>query len=157
MKRFIRARGEGSARLFAVVSVVALFGCAPLGAFAESFTIGGSISNLVGSGLVLQLDAPGACVATFNLTTEAGDRFYAYTDANKGSGRMAIVLPQGNLNNLNLSGLRDYLLARARLLAVVAPVSLVGALRQHRFWAAWHCATLRRFDAGAVYPRSSPD
>lgn len=32
---------------------------------------------------------------------------------------MAIVLPQGNLNNLNLHGLRDYLLSRARLLAVV--------------------------------------
>ena len=26
------------------------------------------------------------------LTTEAGDRFYKYTDANKGSGQMAIVL-----------------------------------------------------------------
>jgi preprotein translocase subunit SecD len=29
---------------------------------------------------------------TFNLTTEAGDRFYKYTDAAKGTGRMAIVL-----------------------------------------------------------------
>ena len=29
---------------------------------------------------------------TFNLTTEAGDRFYKYTDANKGTGSMAIVL-----------------------------------------------------------------
>jgi preprotein translocase subunit SecD len=29
---------------------------------------------------------------TFNLTTEAGDRFYKFTDANKGSGSMAIVL-----------------------------------------------------------------
>jgi preprotein translocase subunit SecD len=29
---------------------------------------------------------------TFNLTTEAGDRFYKYTDANKGTGQMAIVL-----------------------------------------------------------------
>ncbi len=29
---------------------------------------------------------------TFNLTTEAGDRFYKYTDANKNTGQMAIVL-----------------------------------------------------------------
>ncbi len=29
---------------------------------------------------------------TFNLTTEAGDRFYKYTDENKGTGSMAIVL-----------------------------------------------------------------
>ncbi len=29
---------------------------------------------------------------TFNLTTTAGDHFYKYTDANKGTGRMAIVL-----------------------------------------------------------------
>jgi len=29
---------------------------------------------------------------TFNLTTEAGDRFYKYTDANKGTGSMAILL-----------------------------------------------------------------
>ncbi len=29
---------------------------------------------------------------TFDLTTEAGDRFYKYTDANKGTGQMAIVL-----------------------------------------------------------------
>ena len=29
---------------------------------------------------------------TFNLTTDAGDRFYKYTDANKGTGQMAIVL-----------------------------------------------------------------
>ncbi|MEO7030615.1 MAG: protein translocase subunit SecD [Acidobacteriaceae bacterium] len=29
---------------------------------------------------------------TFNLTTEAGDRFYKYTDSVKGTGRMAIVL-----------------------------------------------------------------
>ena len=29
---------------------------------------------------------------TFTLTTEAGDRFYKYTDANKGTGSMAIVL-----------------------------------------------------------------
>ena len=28
----------------------------------------------------------------FTLTTEAGDRFYKYTDANKGTGSMAIVL-----------------------------------------------------------------
>lgn len=35
-------------------------------------------------------------------------------------GRMAIVLPQGNLNNIGLNGLRDYLLTRARLLGVVS-------------------------------------
>jgi preprotein translocase subunit SecD len=29
---------------------------------------------------------------TFNLTTDAGERFYKYTDANKGTGSMAIVL-----------------------------------------------------------------
>jgi preprotein translocase subunit SecD len=29
---------------------------------------------------------------SFNLTTEAGDRFYKYTDANKGTGSMAILL-----------------------------------------------------------------
>jgi preprotein translocase subunit SecD len=29
---------------------------------------------------------------TFDLTTEAGERFYKYTDANKGTGQMAIVL-----------------------------------------------------------------
>jgi type I restriction enzyme M protein len=40
-------------------------------------------------------------------------------DLLKPGGRMAIVLPQGNLNNLGLTGLRDYLLGRARLLAVV--------------------------------------
>ncbi len=34
-------------------------------------------------------------------------------------GRMAIVLPQGNLNNLGTRGLRDYLGKRARLLACV--------------------------------------
>jgi type I restriction enzyme M protein len=34
-------------------------------------------------------------------------------------GRMAIVLPQGNLNNVGLTGLREYLFSRARLLAVV--------------------------------------
>lgn len=37
----------------------------------------------------------------------------------KPGGRMAIVLPQGNLNNLGTRGLRDYLAKRARLLAVV--------------------------------------
>jgi type I restriction enzyme M protein len=40
-------------------------------------------------------------------------------DLLKPGGRMAIVLPQGNLNNLGLTGLRTYLLSRARLLAVV--------------------------------------
>lgn len=34
-------------------------------------------------------------------------------------GRMAIVLPQGNLNNLGTAGLRRWFLSRARLLAVV--------------------------------------
>ena len=34
-------------------------------------------------------------------------------------GRMAIVLPQGNLNNLGTTGLREYITNRARLLAVV--------------------------------------
>jgi type I restriction enzyme M protein len=34
-------------------------------------------------------------------------------------GRMAIVLPQGNLNNVGLAGLRDYIFSRARVLAVV--------------------------------------
>lgn len=37
----------------------------------------------------------------------------------KPGGRMAIVLPQGNLNNLGTRGLRDYIAKRARLLAVV--------------------------------------
>lgn len=37
----------------------------------------------------------------------------------KPGGRMAIVLPQGNLNNLGTSGLRSYIANRARLLAVV--------------------------------------
>ena len=32
---------------------------------------------------------------------------------------MAIVLPQGNLNNVGLVGLRDYIFSRARVLAVV--------------------------------------
>lgn len=40
-------------------------------------------------------------------------------DLLKPGGRMAIVLPQGNLNNVGLAGLRTYLLSRARLLAVV--------------------------------------
>lgn len=40
-------------------------------------------------------------------------------DLLKPGGRMAIVLPQGNLNNLGTRGLRDYLAKRARLLAVV--------------------------------------
>ena len=37
-------------------------------------------------------DQEGRPNITFNLTTEAGDRFYKYTDANKGTGQMAIVL-----------------------------------------------------------------
>lgn len=40
-------------------------------------------------------------------------------DMLKPGGRMAIVLPQGNLNNLGTRGLRDYIAKRARLLAVV--------------------------------------
>lgn len=40
-------------------------------------------------------------------------------DMLKPGGRMAIVLPQGNLNNLGTRGLRDYISKRARLLAVV--------------------------------------
>jgi type I restriction enzyme M protein len=40
-------------------------------------------------------------------------------DLLKPGGRMAIVLPQGNLNNLGTQGLRNYLTKRARLLAVV--------------------------------------
>ena len=40
-------------------------------------------------------------------------------DLLKPGGRMAIVLPQGNLNNLGTRGLRDYIAKRARLLAVV--------------------------------------
>ena len=32
---------------------------------------------------------------------------------------MAIVLPQGNLNNVGLNGLREYLFDRARVLAVI--------------------------------------
>jgi type I restriction enzyme M protein len=40
-------------------------------------------------------------------------------DLLKPGGRMAIVLPQGNLNNVGLAGLRDYMLARARVLGVV--------------------------------------
>ncbi|MBM7832062.1 type I restriction enzyme M protein [Agromyces cerinus] len=40
-------------------------------------------------------------------------------DLLKPGGRMAIVLPQGNLNNIGLAGLRNYVLGRARLLAVV--------------------------------------
>jgi type I restriction enzyme M protein len=40
-------------------------------------------------------------------------------DLLKPGGRMAIVLPQGNLNNLGTRGLRDYISSRARLLAVV--------------------------------------
>lgn len=40
-------------------------------------------------------------------------------DLLKPGGRMAIVLPQGNLNNLGTSSLRSWLAGRARLLAVV--------------------------------------
>lgn len=39
-----------------------------------------------------QTDENGRPDIGFNLTTEAGDRFYKYTDANKGTGSMAIVL-----------------------------------------------------------------
>jgi len=34
-------------------------------------------------------------------------------------GRLAIVLPQGVLNNMNMEYVRDFLLAKARILAVV--------------------------------------
>ena len=37
-------------------------------------------------------DQEGRPNITFNLTTEAGDRFYKYTDEHKGTGQMAIVL-----------------------------------------------------------------
>jgi len=37
----------------------------------------------------------------------------------KPGGRMAIVLPQGNLNNLSTKGLRDWIMQKARVLAVV--------------------------------------
>lgn len=40
-------------------------------------------------------------------------------DLLKPGGRMAVVLPQGNLNNYGTSALRDYLFSRARLLAVI--------------------------------------
>lgn len=40
-------------------------------------------------------------------------------DLLKPGGRTAIVLPQGNLNNLGTRGLRNYIAGRARLLAVV--------------------------------------
>lgn len=40
-------------------------------------------------------------------------------DLLKPGGRMAIVLPQGNLNNYGTAALRDYLFGRARLLAVI--------------------------------------
>ena len=40
-------------------------------------------------------------------------------DLLKPGGRMAIVLPQGNLNNLGTRALRSYIASRARLLAVV--------------------------------------
>ena len=40
-------------------------------------------------------------------------------DVLRPGGRMAIVLPQGNLNNLGTRGLRTYIGERARLLAVV--------------------------------------
>ena len=40
-------------------------------------------------------------------------------DLLKPGGRCAIVLPQGNLNNLGTRALREYIAKRARLLAVV--------------------------------------
>jgi type I restriction enzyme M protein len=40
-------------------------------------------------------------------------------DLLKPGGRCALVLPQGNLNNLGTRGLREYIASRARLLAVV--------------------------------------
>jgi preprotein translocase subunit SecD len=45
---------------------------------------------------------------TFNLTTDAGDRFYKYTDANKGTGSMAIVLDNKVLEVAGIqSAIRD--------------------------------------------------
>jgi preprotein translocase subunit SecD len=45
---------------------------------------------------------------TFNLTTEAGDRFYKYTDANKGTGQMAIVLDNKVIEVAGIEGaIRD--------------------------------------------------
>ncbi|MFC6646115.1 protein translocase subunit SecD [Granulicella cerasi] len=43
-------------------------------------------------GATTQQDANGRPDIGFTLTTEAGERFYKYTDANKGTGQMAIVL-----------------------------------------------------------------
>ncbi|MDE1163669.1 MAG: protein translocase subunit SecD [Acidobacteriaceae bacterium] len=43
-------------------------------------------------GATAQQDENGRPDIGFTLTTEAGDRFYKYTDANKGTGSMAIVL-----------------------------------------------------------------
>ncbi|MDE1155906.1 MAG: protein translocase subunit SecD [Acidobacteriaceae bacterium] len=43
-------------------------------------------------GATAQQDENGRPDVGFTLTTEAGDRFYKYTDANKGTGQMAIVL-----------------------------------------------------------------
>jgi len=37
----------------------------------------------------------------------------------KPGGRMAIVLPQGNLNNIGTKGLREWMMQKARILAVV--------------------------------------
>jgi preprotein translocase subunit SecD len=45
---------------------------------------------------------------TFNLTTDAGDRFYKYTDANKGTGQMAIVLDNHVIEVAGIEGaIRD--------------------------------------------------
>ncbi len=45
---------------------------------------------------------------TFNLTTDAGERFYKYTDANKGTGSMAIVLDNRVREVAGIqSGIRD--------------------------------------------------
>ena len=45
---------------------------------------------------------------TFNLTTDAGDRFYKYTDANKGTGQMAIVLDNRVIEVAGIEGaIRD--------------------------------------------------
>lgn len=37
----------------------------------------------------------------------------------KPGGRMAIVLPQGNLNNIGTKALRDWIIQKAKILAVV--------------------------------------
>jgi len=52
---------------------------------------------------------------TFNLTTDAGNRFYTYTNANKGTGQMAIVLDNHVIEAAGIEGaIRDGSPARLR-------------------------------------------